>query len=68
MDKWVYSSIDEKVYHKVLPNGLNVYLIKKEGYKEKCAFFGTHFGSFQTDDYLIDKNNEKHLVVGGIAD
>ena len=67
MDKWVYSSIDEEVYHKVLPNGLNVYLIKKEGYKEKCAFFGTRFGSFQTGDYLIDDKGEKHLVVGGIA-
>lgn len=67
MDKWVYSSIDEKVYHKVLPNGLNVYLIKKEGYKEKCAFFGTRFGSFQTGDYLINDKGEKHLVVGGIA-
>lgn len=67
MDKWVYSSIDEEVYHKTLSNGLNVYLIKKSGYAEKCAFFGTRFGSFQTGDYLIDKNNEKHLVVGGIA-
>lgn len=67
MDKWVYSSIDEEVYHKVLPNGLNVYLIKKAGYKEKCAFFGTRFGSFQTGDYLIDDKGEKHLVVGGIA-
>ena len=67
MDKWVYSSIDEEVYHKTLDNGLNVYLIKKSGYAEKCAFFGTRFGSFQTGDYLIDKNNEKHLVVGGIA-
>lgn len=67
MDKLVYSSIDEEVYHKVLPNGLNVYLIKKEGYKEKCAFFGAKFGSFQTGDSLIDDNGEKHLVVGGIA-
>lgn len=67
MDKWVYSSIDEEVYHKVLPNGLNVYLIKKEGYTEKCAFFGTKFGSFQTGDYLVDCNNEKHFVLGGIA-
>lgn len=67
MDKWVYSSIGEEVYHKVLSNGLNVYLIKKEGFKEKCAFFGTRFGSFQTGDYLIDDKGSKHLVVGGIA-
>ena len=67
MDKWVYSSINEEVYHKTLENGLNVYLIKKDGYKEKCAFFGAKFGSFQTGDYLIDKDNEKHLVLGGIA-
>jgi len=67
MDKWVYSSIDEEVYHKTLSNGLNVYLINKPGYKEKCAFFGTKFGSFQTGDTLINKEGEKHLVLGGIA-
>lgn len=67
MDKWIYSSIGEEVYHKTLENGLNVYLIKKEGFEEKCAFFGTSFGSFQTGDYLIDSKGEKHLVVGGIA-
>ncbi len=67
MDKLVYKSIDEVAYHKTLSNGLNVYLIKKEGFKDKCAFYGTKFGSFQTGDYLIDKNNEKHEVVGGIA-
>lgn len=67
MDRWVYSDINEEVYHKVLNNGLNVYLIKKSGYKEKCAFFGTRFGSFQTGDYLIDESQEKHLVLGGIA-
>lgn len=67
MDKWVYSDINEEVYHKKLNNGLNVYLIKKPGYKEKCAFFGTHFGSFQTGDYLVNNKGEKKLVLGGIA-
>ena len=67
MDKWVYEDINEEVYHKTLSNGLNVYLIKKPGYTEKCAFFGTHFGSFQTGDYLVNAAGEKHLVVGGIA-
>ena len=67
MDKWIYDDINEEIYHKTLSNGLNVYLIKKPGYTEKCAFFGTKFGSFQTGDYLIDDNGEKHLVVGGIA-
>lgn len=67
MDNWVYKDINEEVYHKTLDNGLNVYLIKKPGYTEKCAFFGTHFGSFQTGDYLVNDKGEKHLVVGGIA-
>ena len=67
MDKWLYKDINEEVYHKTLSNGLNVYLIKKPGYKEKCAFFGTRFGSFQTGDYLVNDKGEKHLVVGGIA-
>ena len=61
MDKWLYSSVDEEVYHKTLSNGLNVYLIKKPGYKEKCAFFGTRFGSFQTDDYLIDSEGLNNM-------
>ena len=67
MDKFIYTDINEEVYHKVLPNGLNVYLIRKPGYKEKCAFFGTNFGSFQTGDYLVNDSGEKHLVLGGIA-
>ena len=67
MDKLEYKDINEEVYHSTLSNGLNVYLIKKKGYKEKCAFFGTRFGSFQTGDYLVNDKGEKHLVVGGIA-
>lgn len=67
MDKWEYKDINEEVYHKTLDNGLNVYLIKKSGYTEKCAFFGTRFGSFQTGDYLVNSKGEKHLVLGGIA-
>lgn len=67
MEKLVYKSIDETVYHETLSNGLNVYLIKKEGFNEKCAFYGTKFGSFQTGGYLIDNDGIKHEVVGGIA-
>ena len=67
MDKREYKDINEEVYHKILDNGLNVYLIKKSDYAEKCAFFGTKFGSFQTGDFLIDNNGNKHLVLGGIA-
>lgn len=67
MDKYEYKDINEEVYHKVLDNGLNVYLIKKPGYTEKCAFFGTRFGSFQTGDFLVDDTGDKHLVLGGIA-
>lgn len=67
MEKLVYKSIDETVYHETLSNGLNVYLIKKEGFNEKCAFYGAKFGSFQTGGYLIDNDGIKHEVVGGIA-
>ena len=30
MDKTYYKSINETIYHAVLENGLNVYIIKKE--------------------------------------
>lgn len=67
MKKTYYSDLDETLFHETLKNGLNVYIITKKGYKEKCAFFGTRFGSLQTNDLLIDEEGNKHKVLGGIA-
>ena len=66
MDKIYYKSIDEIVYHGVLENGLDVHIIKKEGFSNKCAYFATRFGSFNTNDILLDDNKES-IVVGGLA-
>ncbi len=62
-----YNRVDETLYHDTLDNGLDVYIIVKRGYKEKCAYFGTKFGSLQTGDILVDEHGNKHPVLGGIA-
>ena len=33
MDKKFYKTINETLYHEQMDNGLNVYLLKKEGYE-----------------------------------
>ena len=66
MNKKYYESIDETLYQETLDNGLSVYIIKKEGFSNKCAYFATKFGSFNTGDILIDNGNEIP-VIGGVA-
>ena len=66
MNKTYYKSIDETVYHELLSNGLNVYIIKKEGFVSKSAFFATKFGSFNTGDLIISDGVE-HVLPGGLA-
>lgn len=66
MDKIYYNSIDETAYHTILENGLNVYIIKKEGFNNKSAYFATKFGSFNTGDTIVSANKEEKLL-GGLA-
>ena len=66
MNKKYYESIDETLYQETLDNGLSVYIIKKEGFSNKCAYFATKFGSFNTGDILIDNGSETP-VIGGVA-
>jgi len=46
--------LDETLHKKELDNGFKIYVLKKEGYTKKHAFFATEYGSlyneFQTDD------------------
>lgn len=65
--KKYYKKIDETLYTTTLSNGLQVYIIKKKGYKGKAAYFGTRFGSLYTDDTLIDEKGRKHKILGGMA-
>lgn len=66
MDKMYYKSIDETVYHTITSSGLNVYIVKKEGFASKSAYFATKFGSFNTGDTLYSDNKETK-VIGGLA-
>jgi len=66
MDKIYYKSINEIVYHGVTRSGLDVHIIKKEGFNNKCAYFATKFGSFNTGDILLKDNNETKII-GGLA-
>ena len=66
MNKMYYESINETVYHKICDNGLNVYIIKKEGFTTKSAYFATKFGSFNTGD-TIKVNGDTSQLIGGLA-
>jgi len=66
MNKKYYKSIDETLYHEILDNGLNVYIIKKDGFSNKCAYFATKFGSFNTGDILV-QDDRKTTILGGVA-
>lgn len=66
MDKTYYKSINENVYHTITSKGLNVYIIKKEGFNTKSAYFATRFGSFNTGDKIIH-NGEEITLIGGLA-
>ncbi|MBR3890633.1 MAG: insulinase family protein [Bacilli bacterium] len=66
MNKKYYKSIDETLYHEILDNGLDVYIIKKEGFANKCAYFASKFGSFNTGDTLV-YNGVETKIIGGLA-
>ena len=66
MDKIYYKSINETVYHGVSKSGLDVHIIKKEGFNNKCAYFATKFGSFNTGDILL-KDGQETKLIGGLA-
>ena len=48
MEKIYYDTIKETLYHEVLENGLNVYLLKKQGFSKTYGLFSTQFGSIDT--------------------
>lgn len=43
-----YPALDERLYTKVLSNGLTVAVLKKTGFSKKCAYFATNYGSIDT--------------------
>ena len=58
--------LDEKTYHYVLKDGLNVYICKKKGFKKKIGLFGTRYGSIN-NDFVDITTNERIKVPDGIA-
>jgi predicted Zn-dependent peptidase len=57
-----YTSLGEKVFRTVLPNGLTVAVVPRPGFSKKLAYFVTDFGSIHTDFLLEDA--EFHVPAG----
>ncbi|ALS27614.1 zinc protease [Paenibacillus sp. 32O-W] len=45
MERLVYSDVRETLYREVLPNGLEVIVLPKEGFRKTYATFSTRYGS-----------------------
>lgn len=66
MKKINYSGVNETLYHDVLENGLNIYLLQNSNVKNYYITFTTKFGSC---DIEFKKNNESSFtkVPNGVA-
>ena len=49
MNRTHYPALDETVYTLRLENGLDVAVVKREGFTKKLAYFVTDFGAIHTD-------------------
>lgn len=61
-----YTTLKERLYHEKMPNGLNVYLLKKEGFSKTYGLFATNFGSVDTTFVPLGETHMKK-VPDGIA-
>lgn len=61
MHKKYYSQLDETVYSEILPNGLHVYLIPKDGFAKTYGILTTDFGSI--DNHFIPHSRESELMI-----
>ena len=59
-----YPELDETLYREVLPNGLNVAVVKRQGFTKRLAYFVTDFGSIHTDFTLEGK---EYRTPAGVA-
>ena len=53
-------------FYDELPNGLDVFVIKKEGYQQTFAMFSTDYGSIDRE-FIVPGEQEKTVVPDGIA-
>lgn len=65
MNKQVYPKIKEVLYKEVLDNGLNVFLLPKDGFHKSYVTFSTNLGSIATK--IKDKDNNLIDLPAGIA-
>ncbi|CAJ1002507.1 putative Zn-dependent peptidase [Brevibacillus aydinogluensis] len=65
MQTTVFEQVNETVYHETLPNGLQVYLVPKQGFSKTYAVFTTRYGSI--DSHFRTRNGEEVHVPDGIA-
>ena len=66
MDKKYYHTLKETLFHEQLDNGLNVYLLKKEGFIKTYGIFTADFGS-NDNEFIPRGQNEFIKVNDGIA-
>ena len=65
MNKKHYNQINEVLCKEILPNGLTVYLLPKEGFHKTYGLFSTDYGSI--DNHFGYANETMHTVPDGIA-
>ena len=53
-------------YHDQLPNGLDVFVIKKDGFKQTFAMFSTDYGSIDRE-FIVPGESDATVVPDGIA-
>ena len=65
MNKITIKGLDEVVYHEVLDNGLNIYVLKKD-YNTYSAYFITNFGAL-IDNFIPINEDKMHKFPKGVA-
>lgn len=65
METIVFDQLKETLYHEQLPNGLNVYILPKQGFQKTYATFTTRYGSIDND--FQPPHGERVQVPDGIA-
>lgn len=66
MEKIKFEQLDEQLYYEKLDNGLQVYILPKEGYNKTYATFTTNYGSIDNEFVPLGKT-ESVKVTDGIA-
>ncbi|MED1949231.1 EF-P 5-aminopentanol modification-associated protein YfmH [Brevibacillus centrosporus] len=65
MQSTKFEQVNETVYNETLPNGLQVYLVPKQGFSKTYAVFTTRYGSI--DSHFRTRSGEEINVPDGIA-